>query len=229
MTGQAGAGGQVGRDDMPLTTPVNLLAMLAYVFWHWPTSGMARPSYETAMVDFHERLRDAGSPALLGSRTFRVEGEPWLPDGRGYVDWYLLDGGFASLGVLNELAVSPSLKEVHDRPAYMVEGGAGGVYRLIASGGGGQPPVTATWLSKPATIPIWRSLNGCARGASGRVLHSGSASWCSAPRSSSACSRRHCWRFQGIGVPSRRDGPCWVTMREGVVEIGVRLPGCWHG
>jgi hypothetical protein len=153
MTGQAGAGWQVGRDDMPLTTPVNLLAMLAYVFWHWPTSGMARPSYETAMVDFHERLRDAGSPALLGSRTFRVEGEPWLPDGRGYVDWYLLDGGFASLEVLNELAVSPSLREAHDRPAYMLEGGAGGVYRLIAGGGGGPPPVAATWLSKPATIP----------------------------------------------------------------------------
>ena len=147
---------------MPLTTPANLLAMLAYVFWHWPTAGTARPSYESAMLDFHERLRDAGSPALLRSRTFRVDGEPWLPNGRGYVDWYLLDGGFAALEVLNELAVSPSLKEAHDRPAHMVAGGAGGVYRLIAGVGGvyrliagvggGQPPVAATWLSKPGSV-----------------------------------------------------------------------------
>jgi len=126
--------------------------MLAYVFWHWPTSATAGPLYESAMLDFHERLRDAGNPALLSSRTFRVEGEPWLPDGGGYVDWYLLDGGFAALDVLNELAVSPSLKEAHDRPAHMVAGGAGGVYRLIAGVGGGQPPVAATWLSKPGSL-----------------------------------------------------------------------------
>src|SRR5215813_10199827 len=128
--------------------------MLAYVFWHWPASGTPGPAYEAAMLRFHERLRSAESPALLGSRTFRVEGEPWLPDGRGYVDWYLLDGGFAALGDLNELAVSPSLKEAHDRPAHMVAGGAGGaggVYRLIA-GRGGQPPLAATWLSKPRSV-----------------------------------------------------------------------------
>lgn len=130
-----------------------MLAMLAYVFWHWPTPAMAAPSYETAMLDFHERLMDAGSPVLLGSRTYRVEGEPWLPDSRGYIDWYLLDGGFASLELLNELAVSPSLKEAHDRPAHMVAGGAGGVYRLMAGVSGGRPPVAATWLSKPAGVP----------------------------------------------------------------------------
>src|SRR5262249_44995737 len=81
-----------------------------------------------------------------------VDGEPWLPDGRGYIDWYPLDGGFAALDVLNELAVSPSLKETHDRPAHMVAGGAGGVYRLIAGVGGGQPPFAATWLSKPGSV-----------------------------------------------------------------------------
>jgi len=126
--------------------------MLAYVFWHWPASGTPGPAYEAAMLRFHERLRSAESPALLGSRTYRVEGEPWLPDGRGYIDWYLLDGGFASLDVLNELAVSPSLKEAHDQPAHMVAGGAGGVYRLIAGVSGGQALAAATWLSKPANI-----------------------------------------------------------------------------
>lgn len=127
--------------------------LMAYVFWHWPAPGTAPASYESAMLHFHRRLRAADSSALVGSRTFRVEGEPWLPEAQGYVDWYLLEGGSASLDVLNDLAVSPSLVEAHDRPAGMVAGGAGGVYRLVAGASSMPPPSAATWLSKPAGIP----------------------------------------------------------------------------
>jgi len=127
--------------------------LMAYVFWHWPSPGTVSASYESAMLQFHQRLRTADSPVLAGSRTFRVEGEPWLPDARGYVDWYLLEGGSASLDVLNDLAVSPSLVEAHDRPASMVAGGAGGVYRLAAGASTTQPPSAAAWLYKPAAVP----------------------------------------------------------------------------
>jgi hypothetical protein len=127
--------------------------LMAYVFWHWPTPGTAPDAYESAMRQFHRRLGAAGSPALVGSWTFRVEGEPWLQDARGYVDWYLLNRGSASLDVLNDLAVSPSLVGAHDRPAGMVADGAGGVYRLAAGANTMPSPSAATWLSKPAGIP----------------------------------------------------------------------------
>ncbi|HKF19137.1 MAG TPA: hypothetical protein VKF14_18395 [Candidatus Dormibacteraeota bacterium] len=186
--------------------------MLAYVFWHWPMSATAGPSYETAMLDFHERLRDVGSPAPLGSRTFRVEGEPWLPDGRGYVDWYLPDEGFAALDVLNELAVSPSLKEAHDRPAHMVALGAGGVYRLIAGVGGGQPPGAAIWLSKPRSVSYPAFHDRLRRSTERGDVATWQRQLVLGPHSSSACSRRNRWTFRGNGVPSRRGGPWWVVM-----------------
>ncbi len=122
--------------------------MLAYVFWHWPEASASVPLYEQAMLDFHSALASARCEALMGSRTFRVEGEPWLPEGRGYADWYLLDGGSASLDILNDLAMSETVRTAHDRPALLAAGGAGGVYRLL-NGSASITPAAATWFSKP--------------------------------------------------------------------------------
>jgi hypothetical protein len=121
--------------------------MLAYVFWHWPSSDASVPEYEAAMLDFHRGLAGANA-ALRGSHTFRVDGEPWLRDGRGYVDWYLLEGGSGALDMLNDLAISAPLREAHDRPALMAAGGLGGLYRLL-SGDVAALPAVASWLERP--------------------------------------------------------------------------------
>jgi hypothetical protein len=124
------------------------LAMLAYVFWHWPVDPAAdRARYEEAQRAFHAALADAGSEGLLRSFSFRVAGTAWLPVEGAYEDWYLVAGSFA-LDPLNEVAVSPRLRPAHDSAARSAAG-AGGLYRLRS--GVPEPRSGAVhWLRKPA-------------------------------------------------------------------------------
>ncbi len=41
--------------------------MLAYVFWHWPRTGVPQDRYESLQQRFHAALRDAPPPGFLGS------------------------------------------------------------------------------------------------------------------------------------------------------------------
>ena len=120
--------------------------MLGYVFWHWPDEGVDEARYEESLARFHRELSGSGSEGFHNSAAFRADPLPWLQPGRGYEDWYLVEGSFA-LDPLNELAVSPPLRQAHDAPAHAAAGGAGGLYRLL-SGDELLAPM-ATWLSKP--------------------------------------------------------------------------------
>lgn len=125
--------------------------MLAYLFWHWPEDPGSVDLYERGLASFQEQLNAAGSEGFHGAMSYRVEGPAWLPRGRGYEDWYLLDGSFA-LDPLNQVAVSPDLRGAHDLPALAAGGGAGGLYRLIQDRQAPDRPVAATWFSKPKQV-----------------------------------------------------------------------------
>lgn len=119
--------------------------MIAYVFWHWPDAGAERDAYEAAQREFHQKLGEAPSEGFQRSTSFRVHGVPWIAGGEGYEDWYLLDGSYA-LDPLNELAVSPAVRGVHDAAARSAAG-AGGLYRLVR----GVPRLAAgrvLWVAK---------------------------------------------------------------------------------
>lgn len=122
--------------------------MLAYVFWHWRHAAVDREEYEQVLGAFHASLRDAPSPGFRRSWVWRVQGAPWLPEGTGYEDWYLLDSS-AALDPLNEAAVTASRQRAHDQAARLVAGGTAGLYRLRA----GEPLPDAArgiWFAKPA-------------------------------------------------------------------------------
>ena len=122
--------------------------MLAYVFWHWPTAETDRARYLDAQRAFHRALAADPSPGLRGSRVREVRGAPWVPAAEAFEDWYLVDD-FAALGALNDAAVAGSRRAPHDGVARLAAGGAGGLYRQLASGPPG-PVSRVTWLSKPA-------------------------------------------------------------------------------
>jgi hypothetical protein len=128
----------------------NSMAMLAYVFWHWPAApGSVLATYERAQAEFHRRLADAPPPGFLRSWSFRVTGAPWLKVENAYEDWYLLESS-AALDPLNEAAVAPPARAAHDRAAAGAAG-MGGLYRLHT----GEPnPAggTACWFHKPAGL-----------------------------------------------------------------------------
>ena len=122
--------------------------MLAYLFWHWPEQPTGVAAYEHGLAAFHRQLNETGSEGFHGSTPYRIDGAGWLPEGRGYEDWYLLDGSFA-LDPLNEVAVSPGLRPAHDGTAHAAGGGAGGLYRLIEDHQAPAAAPSATWFSKP--------------------------------------------------------------------------------
>ena len=67
--------------------------MLAYVFWHWPATGIAPAEYERMQRAFHASLAEAGMAGLRGSMSFRLDSQaPWLGGSLAYADWYLVDG-----------------------------------------------------------------------------------------------------------------------------------------
>ncbi|MFL5310271.1 MAG: hypothetical protein ACJ79H_07455 [Myxococcales bacterium] len=118
---------------------------LAYVFWHW--SAEAAPAYAERLGAFHRALAADPPPGFRSSRSFAIDGAPWLPRGAGFEDWYLIDD-FAALGALNEAAVAGSRRGPHDGVAALSAGGAGGVYALKAGKAGNE--MRSAWFAKPA-------------------------------------------------------------------------------
>jgi hypothetical protein len=55
--------------------------MLAYVFWHWPATGIAPAEYERMQRAFHQALAEAGVAGFRGSTSFRLDGRR-----RGWAD-----------------------------------------------------------------------------------------------------------------------------------------------
>ena len=138
--------------------------MLAYVFWHEPRTGVEAADYEQRQRAFHAALADDPSEGFAGSSLARVGGLPWTGT---YEDWYLVED-WASLGALNEAAVSGRRRVPHDRAAAPAGGGAGGLYRLVAGDAGSVEAGSAAWVSKPrgsAYADFVRDLREAADGA----------------------------------------------------------------
>jgi hypothetical protein len=118
--------------------------MLAYVFWHWPAGPW--DAYVEALSTFHRALAAAPPPGWRGSRVLAVDGAPWLPVARALEDWYFVDD-FASLGALNDAAVSGPRLGPHDAAARRAAGGTAGLFRLRSGEIG--TPERASWFAKP--------------------------------------------------------------------------------
>lgn len=132
--------------------------MLAYVFWHRPGGGVDAAAYESALADFHRRLGEEALEGFHGSGSFSVDRLPWLPGGRAYEDWYLLEGSFA-LDILNTAAVTGAMTEVHGDVAALTAAMAAGLYDLVE--GEGWSGARASWLSeRPGKVSsgaaLWR-------------------------------------------------------------------------
>jgi len=66
--------------------------MLAYVFWHWPTSELSPGEYEGLQRAFHAALGQSRPSGFQASFAFRLDGRaPWLGGTPAYADWYLVD------------------------------------------------------------------------------------------------------------------------------------------
>lgn len=126
-----------------------MVAMIAYLFWHWKQAAIAAEEYERQQRRFQTALAHDPPGQFRGGRTFAIEGAPWAANGRpAYEDWYLLDG-MSDLEALNQAAVSGSRLEPHNAVARLAEGGTAGVYRLKA--GAATPGARfAIWFGKPA-------------------------------------------------------------------------------
>src|SRR5215467_4760532 len=126
--------------------------MLAYVFWHWPQSGIDPDLYVDHLTAFYETLNANKPHGFRESVTFRVRGASWLKtNDEAYEEWYLVDDS-AALDVLNDAAVSGTCEEPHNRVAREAADGIGGLYRLRA---GAEDPARAKfvlWLSKPSGV-----------------------------------------------------------------------------
>lgn len=121
--------------------------MLAYVFWHHPQTEVAAGRYEESVRIFHEALREHPPAGFRGCVSFSIPPTPWMPVA-AYEDWYLLED-FASLGTLNEAAVSAFRKLAHDEVARLSDQGAGGVYRLVSGPLLLEHIRRTVWLRKP--------------------------------------------------------------------------------
>ena len=124
--------------------------MLAYVFWHRPSTGVAPAVYEVALGRFHAALAESPPPGFRHSLAFRVAGASWLT-GEGYEDWYLLDGSQA-LDPLDRAAVLSAAGVRHDAVAALAADGAGGLYRLRAGQEALEGTASAAWLGKPLGV-----------------------------------------------------------------------------
>ncbi len=125
--------------------------LLAYLFWHWPRSGVAPEEYERRQRAFHAALAAWPAEGFVSSLSLQVTGAPWAASGQAaYEDWYLVRD-FAALGALNDAAASGSRAPSHDRAAASAASGAGGVYRL-RQGAPLAQPARAYWLDKPEGV-----------------------------------------------------------------------------
>jgi len=124
--------------------------LLAYVFWHSPADSVDRAEYESLLVSFHARLRDAPPPGFRESVVFAAS---YSDSNRySYEDWYLVDD-WASLGVLNKDAVDDVRGPEHDPVARLAAKGAGGVYEHRAGDLSVAAAGAAAWSAKPLGEP----------------------------------------------------------------------------
>src|SRR2546428_9252928 len=104
--------------------------MLAYVFWHWPSSSVEAGEYGHLLRRFLAALGEAAPPGFRGSVVFRIAGNaPWLGGTPAYADWYLVDGS-AALDPLNVAAVSGACQAPHDQVARTADKGGGSLLLL---------------------------------------------------------------------------------------------------
>jgi len=122
---------------------------LAYVFWHWPRPDVPVPLYEAKLVSFMQGLSSDGEPGLVDALSFRVGPLPWGPQNAVfYEDWYVLKD-FASLGFLNDGAISGSAGMAHDSIVKDFMKGTGSVFRLVSGGLPLRESRVVTWTEKP--------------------------------------------------------------------------------
>jgi hypothetical protein len=124
--------------------------VLAYVFWHRPSTGVEPAAYEEELGRFHAALAESPPPGFRRSLTFRVAGTTWL-SGEGYEDWYVLAGSEA-LDPLDRAAVSSGVGICHDTVAGLAADGVGGLYRLRAGQEALEGAASAAWLGKPSGV-----------------------------------------------------------------------------
>jgi hypothetical protein len=129
--------------------PSYTASVLAYVFWHWPVTGLEPGRYVERLLAFHRVLRAASPAGFRGSRVLAIEGAPWAQGAPAFEDWYFVDD-FGALGVLNEAAVTGACQVPHDAVARIAGGGVGGVYRRLADASADVDRVT--WCAKPAGV-----------------------------------------------------------------------------
>ena len=126
--------------------------MLAYVFWHWPQSGIDRGAYEDHLCGFQQTLAANKSSGFQQSVVFRIRGASWLKTSdEAYEEWYLLDDS-AAMDPLNDAAVSGACEEPHNRVAREAADGIGGLYRLREGVEDLDQAKFAIWLNKPAGV-----------------------------------------------------------------------------
>lgn len=125
--------------------------MLAYVFWHWPQTGIDTETYVDHLVAFHRTLNENKPVGFHGSRVFRMRGVSWLETNADvYEDWYSLENS-AALDRINDAAVSGPCEAPHNLVAGEAAGGTAGLYRL-RFGSVFEEPRFALWLSKPEGV-----------------------------------------------------------------------------
>ena len=125
---------------------------IAYVFWHWMRSDAPARDYEGSLKAFQEALRAHAPPGYRRAAVFRHARAAWLPDDATcYVDWYVVDGG-AALDALNDAAVSPPCRAVHDAAAARAAGGTAGLYTLKSGALASGDIRCATWFRKPEGV-----------------------------------------------------------------------------
>jgi len=129
--------------------------VLAYLSWHRPAAGVDAAAYERALEQFHRSLAHRAPSGFRGSAMFRASELPWLASpeqgpssaGAAYEDWYLLDD-WASLGVLEEAAVSHGHVSAHDKVASLSGVAAGAVYRFLEGHAGLEETHVAVWVAR---------------------------------------------------------------------------------
>ena len=123
--------------------------MLAYVFWHWPQSTIARSSYLDHLADFHKTLASNKPGGFRRSIVFSIRGANWLnTKSEAFEEWYLLDDS-AAMDPLNEAAVTGPCEIPHNKVAAEAADGTGGLYRFREGHEDLARSRFAVWLSKP--------------------------------------------------------------------------------
>ena len=118
------------------------------MFWHWKKAAVTVADYEKRQRAFHAALAAEPPAGFRGSFSVALSRAPWAAEGGdAYGDWYFVDD-FATLGILNEAAITGSRHDPHQAAAAAAEGGTAGVYGLRL-GAALLPPRHAVWLSKP--------------------------------------------------------------------------------